>query len=187
MDKKIEKQIKNGFKRLRNAKGQFVSKQGPVFVRHDCNCHDCNCLDCKCDKKYDDLENKNEPVLYIILNEDVKMSLGHRMAVVSHLTSRFASTDGFICEKGGFLSMLKHEWLDSFVGYGNTVVLLADSKTLYENCMAHYDNVYFEPLIEDTERVAHHNWKLSEPKHVGVAFFGIKSEMPKWVRKLPLI
>lgn len=155
---------KNNQTRLRDSKGRFMKKE----------------------KKYESNCNCQDPILYIILNEDVEMSVGERMAVVSHLTSRFAMYD-FLYELNQKMEVLQENWLNSFGGYGNTVILVANNKTIYDNCMASYDNVYFDKYVEDTKRVAHHNWKLNNPKHVGLAFFGIKSEMPKWVRNLELI
>lgn len=137
-------------------------------------------------KIYDDNCNRYDPILYIVLNEDVEMTMGERMAVVSHLTSKFAMCD-FLSDANYKMATLQGEWVNSFNGYGNTVILAADSKTIYEHCMAAYDNLYFDKYIEDTQKVAHHNWKLDNPRHVGLVFFGIKDEMPKWIRKLDLI
>lgn len=143
-------------------------------------------VECPCDKCYEELENKDEPILYVILNKDAILeSEGVKYAIVSHLTSKLMA-DAMTEDMSERNQDLLYEWLDSFVGYGNTVVLEASEEELYDNCMAHYDNVHFVKLIEDSSRVAHHNWVLDVPQHTGVAFFGIKSEMPKWVRKLPL-
>ena len=137
-------------------------------------------------KNYEDNCNCYDPILYIVLNKDVEISVGEKMAVVSHLTSKFATND-FLYDSNYKMDALQREWLESFGGYGNTVILEADEETIYDNCMAAYDNIYFDKYIEDTFRVAHHNWKLDIPQHVGFAFFGIKNEMPKWIRKLDLI
>lgn len=140
---------------------------------------------------YEEYDNKDEPILYIILNEDAICDEGVKLTAISHLTSMMASnfrvTNSYfgvqLVERN---QRLWKEWLDSFGGYGNTVILSATEDDLYTHCMSNYDNVEFVKYIDDSERVAHHNWKLDLPQHLGVAFFGIKSEMPKWIRKLPL-
>lgn len=133
-------------------------------------------------KDYEEFDNSNEPILYIVLNKDAIIeSDGIKYAIISHLTSLMASK-----EMGYRNTNLWNEWLDSFGGYGNTVVLEATEDEIYTNCMSHYDNVEFVKYIEDSSRVAHHNWCLDIPQHLGLAFFGIKKEMPKWLRRLPL-
>lgn len=140
----------------------------------------------ECPPTFDDLENKDEPILYVVLNKDAILeSDGVKYAAVSHLTSKLMA-DAMTEDMSEKNYQLLLNWLDSFVGYGNTVVLEATEDELYTNCMASYDNVHFVKLIDDSSRVAHHNWILDVPQHIGVAFFGIKSEMPKWVRCLPL-
>ena len=136
-------------------------------------------------KKYNDEDNSNEPILYIILNKDIYTTPGEKLTAISHLTSKFNDY-----HSSSFYDlptdMIYREWLNSYNGYGNTVVLEADEETIYNNCMAKYDNVDFIKLIEDTDRVAHHNWKLKLPQHYGFIFFGIKKDMPKWIRQLKL-
>jgi len=144
----------------------------------------------KMEKTYEQYDNNNEPVLYIILNKDAIVDNGVRLSAISHLTSMMANE--LQMKKDGVLyfttrnQTLWKSWNESFGGYGNTVILEASEDELYDNCMASYDNVEFVKYIDDSERVAHHNWKLDIPQHIGVAFFGIKSEMPKWIRRLPL-
>lgn len=132
-------------------------------------------------KNYEEYDNKNEPILYIVLNKDVLVDKGVKMTAISHLTSLMSCK-----EMLPWSARLWNQWLDSFDGYGNTVILEADEDTIYDNCMSDYNNIEFVKLIDDSTRVAHHNWKLDCPQHVGFAFFGIKKEMPKWIRKLPL-
>lgn len=135
--------------------------------------------------KPEDLSNKDEPILYIVLNTDANLTPGEKYAAVSHLTSMFV--DAFYINKMNInQSNLFAEWISSYGQYGNTVVLEASEKDIYANCFEKYDNVVFDKLISDTKRMAHHNWNLSKPKHVGLYFFGIKSEMPKWIRQLEL-
>jgi len=147
----------------------------------------------KMNKTYAQYDNNNEPILYIILNKDAIVDEGVRLTAISHLTSMMSNKLKGTDEKIMILYSLAYqneklwkEWLDSFDGYGNTVILEVSEDELYDNCMSDYDNVAFVKYIDDSERVAHHNWKLDIPQHIGIAFFGIKSEMPKWVRKLPL-
>lgn len=147
----------------------------------------------KMNKTYAQYDNNNEPILYIILNKDAIVDEGVRLTAISHLTSMMSNKLKGTDEKIMSLYSLAYqneklwkEWLDSFDGYGNTVILEVSEDELYDNCMSDYDNVAFVKYIDDSERVAHHNWKLDIPQHIGIAFFGIKSEMPKWVRKLPL-
>lgn len=141
-------------------------------------------IECPCE--YEDKTNKNEPILYIILNKDAILeNEGVKYAIVSHLTSKLMA-DAMTEDMSERNQYLLYKWLDSFIGYGNTIVLEASEEELYDNCMSRYDNIHFVKMIEDSSRVAHHNWVLDVPQHMGVAFFGIKSEMPKWVRSLPL-
>lgn len=138
-------------------------------------------------KKFDDKENKNEPILYIVLNKTCVKTNGEKLAAISHLTSKmlYSYYNGDI-DKVNPQDMNMADWLSSFNGYGNTVILAASEKEIYQNCLSSYDNIMFTSLVEDSTKVAHHNWLLDKPCHVGVAFFGIKNEMPKWLRKLPL-
>lgn len=144
-----------------------------------------NTIECKPEIKYEEYDNKHEPILYIILNKDALVDKGVKITAISHLTSAMA-TKFHYNEMNARNYRLYQHWLESFGGYGNTVILEADEDTIYDNCMSQYDNVEFEYLIDDSTRVAHHNWKLDCPQHLGFAFFGIKNEMPKWIRKLPL-
>lgn len=136
-------------------------------------------------KKYNDEDNSNEPILYIILNKDIYTTPGEKLTAISHLTSKFIDSHKYTSWYDNTTPFYM-EWIKSYNGYGNTVVLEADEETIYKNCMAKYDNVEFIKLIEDTERVAHHNWKLKLPQHYGFVFFGIKKDMPKWIRQLKL-
>lgn len=137
-------------------------------------------------KNYVDNDNNNEPIFYIVLNKDAMVDKGIKLSVISHLTSLMYNKF-YNKEFKLWKNELKYEeWLDSYKGYGNTIILEASEDELYDNCMSDYDNIEFIKYIDDSTRVAHHNWKLDIPQHIGVAFFGIKNEMPKWVRCLPL-
>ena len=134
------------------------------------------------EKKYENKSNEEEPILYIILNKDANLMDGEKFVTISHLTSRILSNyyDDDYFSKG------IDEWLKSHNGFGNTVILEATEEEIYENCMSVYDNVRFVKYIEDTERVAQNNYKLTLPLHYGVAFLGVKKEIPKWVKRLQL-
>lgn len=132
-------------------------------------------------KRYEDKDNINEIILYIIINKSLQLNHSQEMVVTSHLTSKILYPSD--CR----FSVMKMEFLRSHGGFGNTVILQAMEEGITSNCLAHYDNIAMERYVEDTERVAHASWKLSKPKLMGVAFLGIKRDIPKWVRKLPLL
>lgn len=132
-------------------------------------------------KHYEDKDNMNEIILYIVINKSLQLNHSQEMVVASHLTSKILYPSN--CLFNG----LRSEFLIRYNGFGNTVILQAMEEGITSNCLAHYDNIVMERYVEDTERVAHASWKLSKPKLMGVAFLGIKRDIPKWVRKLPLL
>ena len=136
----------------------------------------------KDNKVYVDKSNYDEPILYIIVNKDAKLSHGELIANISHITSKMSNKD---FNNDSNIDLFD-EWLNTYNGYGNTVILEASEAEIYANMFekSEYVNVEVDYIISDMKKVAHHNWKLTKPKHLVFAFFGIKKDMPKWIRTL---
>ena len=132
--------------------------------------------------QYKDESNLNDNTLYIILRNDLGLSAGMQATYASEVTTAMA---------GDLIVDCKKVTLDEFMDMNkNVVILQASGKDLFENNFipAEYSdpNVNFTYIFEDTKKVAHHNFRLTEGKIVALGFFGVKKHLPKFLRKLPL-
>ena len=132
--------------------------------------------------KFKEESNMDDNTFYIVLRNDLNLSVGMQATYVSEITTAMLDDlriDHKLDEFNNFLDLSK-----------NTVVLQASGKDLFEiNFIpAEYADpkINFTYVYEDTERVAHHNFRLKEGKIVAMGFFGIKKHLPKFLRKLSL-
>lgn len=134
-------------------------------------------------------ENYDRPALYIIVNKDIYQyyNSGEIAVFISEATQKFM--EDIVKRRYSLLYGKTEElfarWWESGTKK-NTIILEADDFEIYGNCLAEYDNLYFKSHVEEIERVGEGEYNLSMPVHTCLVFFGLKSEMPKWVRKLPL-
>ena len=132
--------------------------------------------------KYRDESNLDKDTFYVVLRNDLGLSAGAQASYVSEVTVAMASD---------LLDMHRGVEFDRFIDLTkNTVVLQASAKDLFENNFipVRYADpkVNFTYIWEDEERVAHGNFRLVEGKAVAMGFFGVKKDLPKFLRKLPL-
>ena len=132
--------------------------------------------------KYRDESNSDKDTFYIVLRNDLGLSAGAQASYDSEITVAMAS-ELFDTRRGvefdRFIDLTK-----------NTVVLQASAEDLFENNFipAKYADpkVNFTYLWDDEKRVAHGNFRLVEGKTVAMGFFGVKKDLPKFLRKLAL-
>lgn len=124
-----------------------------------------------------DKNNNKDYVLYIILRNDISRTASERVCDVAELTAKIAS-------KYPADVHMSTDWENQ------VVILSASAKDLFvDNIIENkYDNedLVFASLIKSERKVGHANYALDEAQVVGIAYFGIKQEVPKFVRKLPL-
>lgn len=131
---------------------------------------------------YKDEDNSNKDTFYVILRNDLELSAGTQASYVSEITTAMASE---------LFDMHRNVEFDRFLDLTkNTVILQASGKDLFENNFipAKYDDpkVNFTYIWDDEKRVAHGNFRLIEGKAVAMGFFGVKKDLPKFLRKLAL-
>ena len=132
--------------------------------------------------KFKDESNMDESTFYVVLRNDLDLSAGMQATYVSEVTTAMLDDlriDHKIDEFNDFLDVSK-----------NTVILQASGEDLFKTNFipAEYADpkINFTYIFEDTEKVAHHNFRLTEGKIVAMGFFGIKRYLPKFLRKLSL-
>lgn len=125
-----------------------------------------------------DKDNSNEYALYVILRNDISRTDSERVCDIAELSARVA------CQYPACAYIESPEW------QSQVVILQASAKDLFVDNIVEkqYDNknLNFVSLIKSERKVGHANYALDEAQVVGVAYFGKKCEMPKFVRKLPL-
>lgn len=131
---------------------------------------------------YKNEDNSGEDTFYVILRNDLGLSAGTQASYVSEITTAMASE---------LFDTHRNTEFDRFLDLTkNTVILQASGKDLFENNFipAKYDDpkVNFTYIWDDEKRVAHGNFRLVEGKAVAMGFFGIKKDLPKFLKKLAL-
>lgn len=135
----------------------------------------CTC-DCKCNMTTkrktepqfisEDKSNDNEYTTYIILRNDLNRSVAEQMCDVVEVTQKMY----------GFSE--------------NIVILQANYDDLFVNNFipTKFDNpdIQFVVLTNNEQKVAHGNFRLVDANITALGFYGIKKDIPKFVKKLKL-
>lgn len=127
--------------------------------------------------KYDK-QNDQDFTLYVILRNDIERSNAERMCDIAELSSQLA------------IQWPYNYQLTNPNYKPQTVILQASGDDLFKKNIVQktYDNpdLGFASLIKSERQLGHANFVLDEAKVVGVAYFGKKCDVPKFVRKLKL-
>lgn len=122
------------------------------------------------------IDNHDKLTMYIVLRSDYPSTNIEKACFISELSAKIGCTDEFL--------YYKDKW------DGQIVIVTANYDDLFVNNIipSQYDNpdIVFEKLVKSERKVAPGNYALDEACVVAVGYFGIKKELPKFIRKLPL-
>lgn len=134
-------------------------------------------------QKYEEIDNSDDLTLYVVLRNDLNLTTGEKAVYISELTRTIA--DEIFVKYGNQQEFTSFMDLDC-----NTVVVEASAKELFEDnyIPAKYANpdVTFTYIYEDSVRVSQGNFRLKEGQIVALGYFGIKRNLPKFLKKLKL-
>lgn len=120
-------------------------------------------------------DNNYKSTLYIILRNDINRSKMDQICDISELSMLIGSDYAY--------DILNKDW------DGQIVVLQANYQDLFikNNIEVNHDGLYIQKeLIKAETKIGHGNYKLSEAKVVGLAYFGLKYNIPAYVKTLKL-
>lgn len=128
---------------------------------------------------YRSYSNRDESILYIILRNDLGLTPSEQLVYSSQMAIKMAIKMSTYIDYNNFFRL-----------FDNIVILQASKKDLFEDNFIptkyNNPNIVFDYHTNEEIRVAHNNFKLDESKIVALGYYGIKKDMPKWIKKLQL-
>lgn len=138
-------------------------------------------------KKYMAVDNSNQLTFYVILRNDLNISVPMQMVYVTEITKAIQEDLRVKAIENSKYANYYNKFSEL---QGNTVILQASGKELFEENFIpiEYNNkdITFNYIWDDEEKVAPGNFKLKDGNIVCLGYFGVKKDLPHFVRTLKL-